>query len=188
MIEINNLIKKSELEKFVKIDPSTIRGLDYYTGMVFEIYDLNKNNNRAIAGGGRYDNLIDLFSDEKLTGTGFAMGDITLQDFLQTWGLLPDFPSTYDFLVTTWPSENPEYFEKSTEIADILRSKDKNTLLWIERDTKIDKQLKFADRKGVKYTAVIGENELKNNTVTIKNMATKEQKEMTLDDLKNSEI
>ena len=188
LTNVIDLVKRSGLEKFVKFDPSTIRGLDYYTGMVFEIYDLNKENNRAIAGGGRYDNLIDLFSSEKLTGTGFAMGDITLQDFLQTWSLLPKFLSDYDFLVTTWPSENSKYFEKSIEVADLLRSKGKNTFLWIERNTKIDRQLKFADRKGVRYTVVIGENELKNNTVTVKDMATKEQKEISLEELKNPEI
>jgi histidyl-tRNA synthetase len=71
-------------------DPSLARGQAYYTGMVFEVFDTNPENPRAIAGGGRYDNLLELFGVEPVPAVGFAMGDITLKDFLETHGLLPN--------------------------------------------------------------------------------------------------
>ncbi|MDP3763533.1 MAG: ATP phosphoribosyltransferase regulatory subunit [bacterium] len=68
-------------------DPSLARGQTYYTGMVFEIFDSNKENARSIAGGGRYDNLLEMFEVEPIPAVGFGMGDITLRDFLETHGL-----------------------------------------------------------------------------------------------------
>ncbi len=70
-------------------DPTLARGQTYYTGMVFEIFDTNKENPRAIAGGGRYDNLLELFGVEPVPAVGFAMGDIALRDFLETHKLGP---------------------------------------------------------------------------------------------------
>jgi len=182
-LEIKNILKLIEnyqLNNLVKFSPSVIRGLDYYTGMVFEIFDLNPKNIRAIAGGGRYDDLVSLFCKEKLTGTGFAMGDITLQDFLQTWNLLPKFENDCEYLVTLWPSQDPKFLEKTLEISSILRDKGKNVSTWVEKNTKIDKQLKYADKKGFKYVVIFGENEMKKNTVTIKNMLTKTQSEVEI--------
>lgn len=88
-IRINN----SNIEDFRTIgsnfvfDPSLARGQTYYTGMVFEIFDSNKENTRAIAGGGRYDNLLEVFGVEPVPIVGFGMGDITLRDFLETHNL-----------------------------------------------------------------------------------------------------
>lgn len=70
-------------------DPTLARGQAYYTGMVFEIFDKDTENPRAIAGGGRYDNLLELFGVEPVPAVGFAMGDITLRDFLETHKLGP---------------------------------------------------------------------------------------------------
>ncbi len=178
-----NLINEMGLNKFTKIDVSTIRGLDYYTGTVFEIFDLNPENSRAIAGGGRYDDLIGLFGNEKLTGTGFAIGDITFTDFLQTWGLLPEINDEVDYFVTLWPSENPQFIMKALEIAKKLREKGFKVSSWLEKNTKIDKQLKYADKIGAKYTIIVGENELKNDTLLVKDMKEKSQSEIKLEDL-----
>ncbi|MBW6442017.1 histidine--tRNA ligase [Patescibacteria group bacterium] len=178
MKNLIDLIKTSGLEKYVKFDPSTIRGLDYYTGTVFEIYDLNPDNIRAIAGGGRYDDLVGMFSDEKLTGTGFAMGDITLQDFLETWKLLPDFENDCEYLITLWPSQDPKFFEKTIQVSNILRDQGKNVSTWLDKDTKIEKQIRYADKKGFKFVIIIGEDEINKGTVTIKNMLEKTQEEI----------
>ncbi|MBP7785870.1 histidine--tRNA ligase [Patescibacteria group bacterium] len=183
LTELMNLINEMGLNKFVKIDVSTIRGLDYYTGTVFEIFDLNPENSRAIAGGGRYDDLIGLFGNEKLTGTGFAIGDITFTDFLQTWGLLPEINDEVDYFVTLWPSENPQFIMKALEIAKKLREKGFKVSSWLEKNTKIDKQLKYADKIGAKYTIIVGENELKNDTLLVKDMKEKSQSEIKLKDL-----
>ena len=184
--EIKNLmeiIEKSDINNFVKIDISTIRGLDYYTGTVFEIFDLNPENSRAIAGGGRYDDLISLFGDEKLTGTGFAMGDITLVDFLKTWGLLPKFDENAGYFITLWPSEDQKYFDKTLEVSNILRKKGFEVSTWLEKNTKIEKQLKYADKKGFEFVVIIGENEREKGTVIVKNMKEKTQKEVKFSDL-----
>lgn len=75
--------------KNTKIDPTLARGQAYYTGIVFEFYDTNPENSRSILGGGRYDNLMELFDTEALPAVGFGWGDITTKDFLETHGLLP---------------------------------------------------------------------------------------------------
>ncbi len=88
-VRVNN----TDIEKFRDIgpnfvhDPTLARGQTYYTGTVFEIFDTNKENSRAIAGGGRYDNLLELFDVAPVPAAGFGMGDITLRDFLETHGL-----------------------------------------------------------------------------------------------------
>ncbi|MEX2013455.1 MAG: ATP phosphoribosyltransferase regulatory subunit [Parcubacteria group bacterium] len=90
-IRINN----SDIDNFKEIgpnlvfDPTLARGQTYYTGMVFEIFDTNKKNARSIAGGGRYDNLLEMFEVEPIPAVGFGMGDITLRDFLETHKLGP---------------------------------------------------------------------------------------------------
>ena len=183
--KITELIKGRDMEQAVKIDPSTIRGLDYYTGTVFEIFDLNPQNIRAIAGGGRYDDLVSLFVDDKLTGTGFAMGDITLQDFLTSWNLLPQFEKDVDYIVTLWPSENPKFLQTTIKISSMLREKGNNVITWLENNVKIDKQLKYADKRGAKFAVLIGENEINNNTVTIKDMLNKTQEEIPVSKLQN---
>ncbi|OHA88798.1 MAG: hypothetical protein A3C70_01350 [Candidatus Zambryskibacteria bacterium RIFCSPHIGHO2_02_FULL_43_14] len=88
-IRINN----SNIDSFKEIvpniisDPTLARGQTYYTGIVFEIFDTNKENGRAIAGGGRYDNLLEMFEVDPIPAVGFGMGDVTLRDFLETHGL-----------------------------------------------------------------------------------------------------
>ncbi len=181
--KLMELVEKSNIKNFVKIDVSTIRGLDYYTGTVFEIFDLNPANSRAIAGGGRYDDLIGLFGNEKLTGTGFAMGDITLVDFLKTWELLPKFDENYGYFVTLWPSEDQKYLDKTLEVANTIRNKGLEVSTWLEKNTKIEKQLKYADKKKFEYVIIIGENEIEKGTVIIKNMKEKTQSEVKVSDL-----
>ncbi|NMB91883.1 histidine--tRNA ligase [candidate division WWE3 bacterium] len=170
VVKLTELINNQGLSMFVKFDPTIIRGLDYYTGNVFEVYDLNPQNIRAIAGGGRYDDLVTVFGKDKLTGTGYAMGDITLKDFLKGWNLLPKFESECEYLITLWPSEDPKFLKKELEISKILRNNGLNVQTWLENNTKLEKQLKYADKKGCKYVIIIGENELKDNLVTIKNL------------------
>lgn len=171
-----NLLGFAGLKDYVKYDPTIMRGLDYYTGNVFEVFDLNPGNTRALSGGGRYDDLLELFIDEKIPGVGFGMGDVTMKEFLLGWNLLPSLESNTEYLVTMWPDENPIYQKISIEVASTLRNKGKNTILWLENNTKLDKQLKYADKKGVRYVLIIGEQELKDKTITIKDLKTREQK------------
>lgn len=181
MISLLDMIKSQKLDGFVKYEPSIIRGLDYYTGNVFEVYDLNPENIRAMAGGGRYDDLVSIFKGEKLTGTGYAMGDITLKDFLESWKLLPKIESECEYLVTLWPSEDPKYLETTLEISKKLRELGKNVQTWLEPNAKLEKQLKFADKKEIKYVVIVGENELKSKEVTIKDLTNKKQETKPLE-------
>ncbi|MFH1648213.1 MAG: histidine--tRNA ligase [Patescibacteria group bacterium] len=186
ILDLLELTKKIGIDKFVRYDPSTMRGLDYYTGNVFEVFDLNPENTRSIAGGGRYDDLVTIFKGEKLTGTGYAMGDITLADFLEAWGLSPDVKTKTDYLITLWPSNDPKFLEKSLEVANKLRSEGKNVSTWLEKDTKLDKQLKYANKMGISNVVIIGEKEIKENMITVKNMETGEQETIPFEKLSSN--
>ena len=87
------------MKNFLHYDPTIVRGLDYYTGIVFEIFDKHPENRRAICGGGSYADLLTIFNEPSVPGVGFGLGDVTLTDFLKTHQLLPDFaylvPSTF---------------------------------------------------------------------------------------------
>jgi len=183
ILELVDLIEKQNLSAFVKFNPTIIRGLDYYTGNVFEVYDLNPQNTRSIAGGGRYDDLVTAFGKDELTGTGYAMGDITLQDFLETWNLLPKFEAECEYLVTLWPSEDTKFIDKTLEISKALRDRGLNVSTWLEKNTKLDKQLKYADKKQTKYAIIVGDNEIKDNLITIKNLESSTQETKPLEKL-----
>lgn len=85
----------------VVFTPTLMRGFDYYTDIVFEIMDTDPANNRSLFGGGRYDNLTELFNDDKVPAVGFGMGDVTLRDFLETHKLLPDLMAETDVAIAT---------------------------------------------------------------------------------------
>ncbi|MES2223522.1 MAG: ATP phosphoribosyltransferase regulatory subunit [Patescibacteria group bacterium] len=86
--EVLDALKKVGISN-AKFAPTIVRGFDYYTGIVFEVFDTNEENKRALFGGGRYDNLLEMFGVEALPTVGFGMGDVTMRDFLETHNLLP---------------------------------------------------------------------------------------------------
>ena len=89
----------------MRFDPLIVRGFDYYTSTVFEVFDTHPDNRRSLFGGGRYDNLVGLYSAQRIPGLGFGMGDVTLFDFLGTHGLLPEARSEIDAaVIATTPS------------------------------------------------------------------------------------
>ena len=176
-------LDNSGLLKYCRFDPSIIRGFDYSDGLVYEVFDKNPNNKRSMFGGERFDKLINIFGDFELPATGFAMGDITLLEFLKGWNLLPKMDSKTEFLVTVWPSDESKYLTASLKTANKLRSAGKNAEIWLETDSKLDKQLKYADKKQIPYCLILGEKELDSGTVTIKDMRANEQKTMSLNDL-----
>lgn len=181
------LAEQNNMKNLVEYSPTIVRGLDYYTGNVMELYDLSPSNNRAMAGGGRYDDLVTLFTGNKLTGVGAAMGDVTLLNFLTENNLLPQLNSDAEYLVTLWPensqnrSNNNENNQIATqsrkysnEIAQKLRQNGKNVIQWLEEE-KIEKQIRFADRRGIKKVVIAGPEEQENKTITIKDLSTGNQ-------------
>jgi len=168
-------LKNAGVNAEIKFDPSIIRGFDYSDGIVYEVFDTNPNNLRSLFGGERFDKLINIFGDYDLPSTGFAMGDCTLLEFLKGWKLLPESKSSVDYLVTVWSSKDSKFLLKSQEIASKLRLQGKNVFCWTETDTKLEKQLKYADKKGIPQVVIIGEEELAKGMITIKDLRTGEQ-------------
>ncbi|MEI6058043.1 MAG: histidine--tRNA ligase [bacterium] len=158
--------------KNVVFYPFLMRGFDYYTDIVFEIFDTSPENRRSLFGGGRYDKLTTLFSDDNVPAVGFCMGDVTIRDFLETHGLLHEKKASADYCVCV-VSESGAAF--AMKIADELREKNSRVAIDFSYK-KIGDQIKNADRRGIPEVIVIGEDEVATGTYKIKNLKTgKEQ-------------
>ncbi len=166
-------------ENYYNIDLTIARGLDYYTGTVYETFLNQYRNLGSICSGGRYDNLAGFYTDRQMPGVGISIGLSRL--FFQLIDnniITADEQSIADVLVVSMSDE----YEKVAEIASKLRENGINTQVNIE-DQKLGKKFKYADNLNVKYVIVIGEDEIKNNVVSLKNMDTGEQQTITLEDV-----
>lgn len=162
----------------VVFDPSLMRGFDYYTDIVFEIFDTDPENNRSLFGGGRYDGLIGLFGVEPVASVGFAMGDITLQNFLETHNLLPSPNLETDVYVVLIG----DVYEQAQSHLATLREGGVRVAVDIS-GRKPDKQTKVADKKGVHYALFIGEKELETQQFVLKNLKTGTEEKHSLERL-----
>jgi histidyl-tRNA synthetase len=154
----------------VTFDPTLMRGFDYYTDTVFEVFDNNPDNNRSMFGGGRYDGLIGQFGVEPVPTAGFGMGDVTLQNFLETHKLLPELRTETDAYVVLVG----DVYEKAQKLISELREMGINAAVDIS-GRKPDKQLKTAVKKGIHFAIFIGEKELEDDQLVIKNLHTGEE-------------
>ena len=161
----------------VVFDPSLMRGFDYYTGVVFEIFDLDPANNRSMFGGGRYDDLLSIFGREKIPAFGLGMGEVVIKDFLETHNILPALVSETKVMVTIF---NEDLRETSEEIAAFLRSKNINTVVG---EGKLDKQIKYADQKKINYALILGPEEVENGRIKLKDLFKREEQVVTLEDI-----
>jgi histidyl-tRNA synthetase len=159
-------------------EPSVVRGLEYYTDVVFEVFDTDPENARAMFGGGRYDGLVGLFGVEPVPTVGFGMGDVTLQNFLETHGLLPK-PELETDAVTILIGD---VYEGAQKPISELRAKGVR-LAVDSTGRKIDSQIKNAVKSGVKYAIFIGEKELADNTYKLRDLEKGEEKELSLDQI-----
>lgn len=176
ILEFFDLAKKSGKEMYYKFSPTIMRGFDYYTGNVIEMFDLNPDNNRSMFGGGRYDNLVELFDATPIVGVGFAMGDMTLLEFLTNWNLLPTISPEIKAYVTLFDEASRS---QTNEIAKTIREQGINTAVALKPE-KLEKQLKYADKKKIPYVIIAGPNEQKENSVILKDMILKKQIKSTL--------
>ena len=174
-------LEKLGLSRFCTFDFGIIRGLDYYTGTVFEVFDNAPENNRAMFGGGRYDNLVDLFvKNARISGVGYGMGDVTLENFLVTHKLVPEtFGSDTRVLVTRF-DDVP--YEAYTALAEALRDNDIVASVYLG-SKKFGKQLEYAVKSGYTHTLIMGGDEYARGVVRLKNLATREEKEVAVGDL-----
>jgi len=176
-------LTKLGIEKVI-IDRSLARGFDYYTGIIFEIFATDQANPRSIAGGGRYDNLTALFTNETISGIGFGMGDVIMRDFLETHNLLPDNLSLSPHL-TIIPLDDTVVAE-ALKIAQSFRERNLNKAFRVYVDyntSKLGKKVGQASANQSTYVLVIGSNELNANHFTIKKLATGETLTGPLDEL-----
>ena len=167
------VIDALELRQFFEFDPSIVRGLLYYTGTVFEAWEVGGDIKRSILGGGRYDNLTRDVGGEPIPGVGFAMGDVVIGLILEKYDLLPkDLTiNPAPVLVTVF---NEECLLESFTLASELRRGGINAVCYPEA-AKLQKQFKYADRIGAKVTLVLGPDEVENGRVAVKNLVNGEQ-------------
>jgi histidyl-tRNA synthetase len=164
------------VSEYVRFAPNIIRGLDYYTGTVFEALAIAGDLRRSILGGGRYDNLISDVGGQPLPATGFAMGDVVISLLLQDLGLVPQDldRSPAPILVAVFDQER---LASSLALAAELRREGINTVCYGEPD-KLARQFRYADRIGARFVAILGPDELERGIVTVKELSSSEQQEV----------
>jgi histidyl-tRNA synthetase len=173
LVRVFEALKVMEVAEYIRYNPAVIRGLDYYTGIVWEAFDVSGEVPRAIMGGGRYNNLLEEVGGEPLPATGFAMGDVVISLVLEGKGLIPKDlgNSPASILVTVF---DDELWMNSLEFAAELRSAGLKVMCY-PAAAKLPKQFKYADRMGVSTVVVIGPDEAAKGQVTIKTLASGDQ-------------
>jgi len=152
--------------EYVRFEPTIVRGLDYYTGTVFEARDAD-GRYRAILGGGRYDDLVAVVGGERTPGVGFAMGDVTLGLMIQQQGTAPAAPPPPAQVLVCWPDEAARL--DSLRAANALRA-DGLMVEWYPAADRLPRQLKYADRSGIPLAVIVGSREVERGEATIKDL------------------
>ncbi len=173
LVRFFNAVDALGVSEYVRFDPQIIRGLDYYTGTVYEGRAITKDFRRAVAGGGRYDNLLADVGGDPLPGTGFAMGDVVISLLLEETGNIPDNLDTSPAPVLVTIFDEGSLLASYKTAAD-LRRNGLNVVCY-PVPAKLGKQFKYADRIGAKIVIVLGPDELAQNQITIKNLSQREQ-------------
>jgi histidyl-tRNA synthetase len=151
--------------------PLLTRGFDYYTGVVFEVFDTSTENPRSLFGGGRYDRLLEMFGVESVPTVGFGMGDVTIRDFLETHGLIPKYVSPVDLFICTL---DPSFFDAAQELANRLRTQHVTVAVNL-LDKKVGDQIAYADKHAIPFIICVGENEVKDRTYAVKRLSSGEE-------------
>ncbi len=167
------------ISDWIIFDASVVRGLAYYTGVVFEAFD-RKGALRAIAGGGRYDKLLETFGGDSTPAAGFGFGDAVIVELLKDRELLPSFDSVG--IDTVVFAMSPDIYPAALRVATRLREAGQMVDLILD-DKKTKWVFKHADRVGAKYCAILGSQEVANGEVAIKDLMAGEQQNVKLDSL-----
>ncbi len=176
--------KMGVVREQIVFEPTLARGLDYYTGLIIEVESPDYPSG-SLGGGGRYDKLLGMFANKQIPSVGFSFGFDRTIEAMEDLGLFPPESQTTKVLITIF---SLEYADKSMEITNSLRAKNINSEIYLDAKTKMEKQLKYADQKNIPYVIILGPKELEKNVVTLRNMKTREQKEVTLDQLPDALI
>jgi histidyl-tRNA synthetase len=179
LLELFRIIKDQGLSN-ITFSPYIVRGLQYYTGTVFEMYDVgSKENPRALFGGGRYDDLLEIFGEEKIPAIGLGWGNVTTLNYLETYNLIPTFDSDIDLFITLMEES---LLNETIALANRFREKGVKTKVQLT-SSKLSKQFKYANKLEIPWVAVLGEDELKNNTITLKDMKEGDQYTLSFEDV-----
>jgi histidyl-tRNA synthetase len=155
----------------LKFDPTLVRGLDYYTGTIFETI-VTEPKIGSITGGGRYDKLIKSLGGPDLPAVGTTLGLDRICDVVEELNLWPDVAANTKVLVTIF---SKDLAGNSLEVAKKLRDEKINVELYPDPEVKLEKQLKYASTKSIPYVIILGPEEIENKTLKLKNMQTGEQ-------------
>ena len=165
--------------QYLEYNPGVIRGLDYYTGTVFEARDA-PGEYRAILGGGRYDDLVSAVGGDPVPGTGFAMGDMVIRLVLEKYDVLPKLRTNpADLLIASIETES---LEPALQLAARFRQAGLR-VEWYPQPDRLPKQLKYADRQGIPLVSILGPEEIGSQRVTLKDMQTGIQESVALDEV-----
>jgi histidyl-tRNA synthetase len=159
-------------------DPTLVRGFDYYTGTIFEIFDTNPENPRALFGGGRYDRLVALFGGDPIPAIGFAIGDVTLLDFLETHGLTPEGMNVPQLYLATFP----DALDEARAFADELRAT--GIRVFMNLTTRgVGDQVREASKRGIPYFTTYGADEAKSGALRLKHLESGSEESLDQQDL-----
>ena len=164
------LIKMNVSESFLEFSPTLARGLDYYTGTIFEIQSTDYSAG-SVAGGGRYDNLIGMFGDQEIPAVGFSFGFDRIIEAMDDLNLFPKDLDGIKVLVTNTSA-------RSAQVANELRAKDLNVELYVD-EKPLDKQLRYADKKQIPFVVIVNEQAL-----SLKDMRSgKQEEELSIEEI-----
>src|SRR3989344_2100296 len=172
---IENLFRYLENLKVAKdlfsFDPTLARGLDYYTRTIFEL-EIEGYADGSVGAGGRYDNLIGIFANKKIPAVGFSFGFDRLLEAAERLELIPNYSPSSRVLVTIF---NGKLLPQSLSLVTNLRNQGIAAEVALDADENLEKQLKYADNKGIPFAAILGPKELESGTITLKNLSEKTQ-------------
>jgi len=175
--ELFTLLDRAGVES-VTFDITLMRGLDYYTGTVFEVFDTDPDNNRSLFGGGRYDGLVGLFGAEPISAVGMAPGATTMENFLNSHNLMPVFISRTDVYVISLG----DTAKASSKLASDLRKVGLNVELDVT-GRKLDKQIRTASKKQIANMIFVGQEEVDSGVYALKNTETQEEQKLSLEEI-----
>lgn len=161
----------------VVFTPTLVRGLDYYTGFIFEIFDTDPANSRSLFGGGRFDNLLQIFGAEPVPTVGFGAGDVTIADFLTSHKLLPEYVSPTSIYIAV--------VDKQYDFADLIAEKlrDQGISVAVDYTEKsVGDRIRKANADKIPYFMIIGESEVKDNKVKIKDLEKRSETEYRVEE------
>ncbi len=175
--QVLNTLTELGYSDWIRFTPNVIRGFDYYDGIIFEVFDNNPDNSRAMFGGGRYNGLSQIFGVENLPATGCAPGDEPTRLFLESWGLLERARESQKQQLIYLPLLSEAAQTQILKLANTMR-KEGVQVITSTGVEKLGKALELANKKSYSYVIILGEDEQKDQTVTVKNMQSGEQKTM----------